>query len=778
MVVCIGAVVMALLVCSDNSAANTHETFMVSADAAFETFMASIESKTFDYLDRALAEAEAQAADIIESSELMFKRADEYRALAGRSLGVRIFPQLSNLTYSRVPLFEPWPTVFTSVDHVYVLCAGPVQCGDVTLRMSKVPNIKAKLTIFDGKEHDELLQRHVARLESGSEDEDDSTDWSWFNISIFLGRTAGNDTQYSSVSELFNQSHYMLASAGHYAMIADAKKQAYKRVLVLEADVSFRQPAPSEWQTDELDSLASFIQSDELRLLRLGYMNPGDLGVFDPAYGMVRTSTAGLCEYNCWCTLTRNTSHICSQEKVACDLRASDAYVVSDEFYHHFKFQEREDPVLYGSNLTQITHEGRQVIDSWMQKEIRNQLIVPGLTAQTQQTTKEIALMLGTGKETSGTYNAMSFDCLRDAHPERRRKTGHALSGHAFWMRTDSTCFSDLEIMTTRDTGKSLGFNKCSEVCLATKGCKSFAINGSCWPLASMAACSVTDDDSAALGCQVFNRILENDPGVLHKLKHVHPPLLYSVPGSGSTLVRLLLDHVLGYDSGSMYDDQALLSRLPGELSCELGMTVVKAHPQHFPFSKLFRLLTSSVAPQCIDGGITKFESAIVVVRDPARAAFAQYERSLIEAAQGSRDMSHDPPLDSGQRTPGLQLADFDAAGFSTFAHGFVGTLETSYESFAEVRSSNTSSLFVRFEDLVSSTTRAACLRKMVEYLTDDEILEQDLTGAFEHATQFKVDVGSVGELTFDHAWSRIEKLDRLQPRLASLRAQADQWLS
>jgi hypothetical protein len=227
-----------------------------------------------------------------------------------------------------------------------------------------------------------------------------------------------------------------------------------------------------------------------------------------------------------------------------------------------------------------------------------------------------------------------------------------------------------------------------------------------------------------------------------------------------------------------MHDDQALLSRLPGELSCELGMTVVKAHPQHFPFSKLFSLLTSSVAPQCIDGGITKFESAIVVVRDPARAAFAQYERSLIEAARGSRGTRYDPPLDSGQRTPGLQLADFDAAGFSTFAHGFVGTLETSYESFAEVRSSNTSSLFVRFEDLVSSTTRAACLRKMVEYLTDDEILEQDLTGAFEHATQFKVDVGSVGELTSEQAWSRIEKLDRLQPRLASLRAQVDQWLS
>jgi hypothetical protein len=32
--------------------------------------------------------------------------------------------------------------------------------------------------------------------------------------------------------------------------------------------------------------------------------------------------------------------------------------------------------------------------------------------------------------------------------------------------------------------------------------------------------------------------------------------------------------------------------------------------------------------------------------------------------------------------------------------------------------------------------------------------------------------------LTFDYAWSHIEKLDRLQPRLASLRAQVDQWLS
>ena len=58
---CIGACVMALLVCCDNSAANTD---VVNADTAFETFMASFETGTFDYLDRALSEAEAKCSDV------------------------------------------------------------------------------------------------------------------------------------------------------------------------------------------------------------------------------------------------------------------------------------------------------------------------------------------------------------------------------------------------------------------------------------------------------------------------------------------------------------------------------------------------------------------------------------------------------------------------------------------------------------------------------------------------------------------------------------------
>ena len=68
------------------------------------------------------------------------------------------------------------------------------------------------------------------------------------------------------------------------------------------------------------------------------------------------------------------------------------------------------------------------------------------------------------------------------------------------------------------------------------------------------------------------------------------PPVLYSIPGSGNTFVRLLVESVFGGGTtGSVYDtDRSLLRVLPGEAHCSRNLTLVKAHPTHFRYSSLF----------------------------------------------------------------------------------------------------------------------------------------------------------------------------------------------
>ena len=61
------------------------------------------------------------------------------------------------------------------------------------------------------------------------------------------------------------------------------------------------------------------------------------------------------------------------------------------------------------------------------------------------------------------------------------------------------------------------------------------------------------------------------------------PLLLYSLPGSGNTFVRLLLESH-GIRTGSVYTDHSLLGVLPGERGCD---GIVKAHPFDYPAKTL-----------------------------------------------------------------------------------------------------------------------------------------------------------------------------------------------
>lgn len=65
--------------------------------------------------------------------------------------------------------------------------------------------------------------------------------------------------------------------------------------------------------------------------------------------------------------------------------------------------------------------------------------------------------------------------------------------------------------------------------------------------------------------------------GTVH-FKHHPPPVLYTIPGSGNTWVRVLIDRVLRSTSGSIYDDHEIAKSIPGERYCRDNMTGVHVH--------------------------------------------------------------------------------------------------------------------------------------------------------------------------------------------------------
>ena len=134
----------------------------------------------------------------------------------------------------------------------------------------------------------------------------------------------------------------------------------------------------------------------------------------------------------------------------------------------------------------------------------------------------------------------------------------------------------------------------------------------------------------ASLKCSV-------EPNVQSRLKHQTPPVLWSIPGSGNTWVRQLIDSALSPSlTGSLYNDRGLAAILPGELRCDKQNTVIKAHPEHFSYSHLFDPQKFHIQ-KCINGGLKGFSSVVVLLRDPVKSIWAEYQRRFADAIAFSK---------------------------------------------------------------------------------------------------------------------------------------------
>lgn len=87
---------------------------------------------------------------------------------------------------------------------------------------------------------------------------------------------------------------------------------------------------------------------------------------------------------------------------------------------------------------------------------------------------------------------------------------------------------------------------------------------------------------------------------------------------------------VFRYYTGSIYDDPVLKDALRGESTCGLRTVAIKGHTADFIIdekNKQLRFRHSKYRNKCRKGVIYGFKKIILVVRDPYRALFSEYQR-------------------------------------------------------------------------------------------------------------------------------------------------------
>ena len=108
------------------------------------------------------------------------------------------------------------------------------------------------------------------------------------------------------------------------------------------------------------------------------------------------------------------------------------------------------------------------------------------------------------------------------------------------------------------------------------------------------------------------------------------PPLLLSLPGSGNSWSRLLIEYSSGYYTGSIYGDPTLFDLFPGEKYCGRRMSAIKAHPGSLVHSlkeKSIWVTDKAAGLICNKGLIKKFYRVLLLVRNPWNSIYSEFIR-------------------------------------------------------------------------------------------------------------------------------------------------------
>jgi hypothetical protein len=219
--------------------------------------------------------------------------------------------------------------------------------------------------------------------------------------------------------------------------------------------------------------------------------------------------------------------------------------------------------------------------------------------------------------------------------------------------------------------------------------------------------------------------ILNADAVAAARLRFHPPPVLYSLPGSGNTWTRFLVDTTLGLPSGSYYNDIGLhRSFFPGEMTCQENMSVIKAHPNNFPYDHVFLRNSSLFPKKCMKGGIQYFDSTILLVREPLRSIWAEYQRMRMQN-----------PHNHNSHTSLIPLSSFNRSHFERFSLDYAARVvrEAFEDTYAQVMRAipEPRRILVHYEDLQNHTTQRKALRKILEFLSDATFSDDRLCETF-----------------------------------------------
>ena len=195
--------------------------------------------------------------------------------------------------------------------------------------------------------------------------------------------------------------------------------------------------------------------------------------------------------------------------------------------------------------------------------------------------------------------------------------------------------------------------------------------------------------------------------------------------------MRMAIEFSTGFYSGSIYGDPTLLPLLPGEGRCDGSVIAVKAHPTHIDSFDIvaaadgaFRLNTSR-KPKYAKCERLRFASAIVVIRDPYLAIWAEYKRyvnwkevvagrALPTTSAACRAALHAQPLHSG----GLLRGCFDTAHFRQRALRLARAWRHVWFHYARFQAMPGARLLrVSFEELLEPARRAGVLARILRVL-------------------------------------------------------------
>ena len=124
---------------------------------------------------------------------------------------------------------------------------------------------------------------------------------------------------------------------------------------------------------------------------------------------------------------------------------------------------------------------------------------------------------------------------------------------------------------------------------------------------------------------------------------------------------------MIGIYTGSVYNDMSLIETLPGEFTCNKSVSVIKVHPHTHTFTTLNSgRYWYSDNQKCLYANFTKFNRAVLLVRNPYDSIWSEYQR-----------------LVSRSHVEGVQKANFDwsrwHANAADLSHAYHRMLSNDY---------------------------------------------------------------------------------------------------